>query len=156
MWKPLTMRELDEIQRLVDGFAHSHGYSKKSGSWYRRQVETIAVLDLQRSDYSHAYYLNVALWLLPLGDATAPEEHTCHVRTRATRVVDDEQALELALDMTKPVADRSSVILAALTVADELLAACSTIAGCRSEPGATLVERSLVRGPAQRLLAGTD
>jgi hypothetical protein len=148
--------ERDEIQQLVDEFAKSHGYSKKSGSWYRRQVETIAVLDLQRSDYSHAYYVNVALWLLALGDTTAPKEHTCHVRTRASRLVDDEQALELALDMTKPVAARASLIVDALTVADELLAACSTIAGCRSAPGVTLVSRSLVRGPAQRLLAGTD
>ena len=149
------MSERDEIQQLVDEFARSHGYSKRSGSWYRCQVETIAVLDLQRSDHSHAYYVNVALWLLPLGDATTPKEHTCHVRTRATRLVDDEQALELALDMTKPVADRTSDIVDALTTADELLAACSMIAGCRTEPGATLVERSLVRGPGQSLLGGT-
>jgi hypothetical protein len=147
--------ERDEIQQLVDEFARSRGYTKRSGSWFRRQDETIAVLDLQRSDHSHAYYVNVALWLLPLGDATAPKEHTCHVRTRAARLVDDEQALERELDMTKPVDDRSSVILAALTTADKLLAACSTIAGCRSEPGATLVERSLVRGPAQSVLSAS-
>ena len=151
-----TVSERDEIQLLVDEFARSHGYTKRSGSWFRRQDETLAVLDLQRSDYSHAYYLNVALWLLPLGDATAPKEHTCHVRTRAARLVDDEPALERALDMTKPLDDRSSVVLAALTTADELLAACSTLAGCRSAPGSRLVERSLVRGPAQPLLAGAD
>ena len=149
------MSDRDEVQQLVDEFARGRGYSKRSGSWFRRQDETIAVLDLQRSDYSHAYYVNVALWLLPLGDAAAPAEHTCHVRTRAERLVDDEQALNRALDMTQPVEDRTNVVVAALTVADELLAACSTMAGCRSSRGRALVERSLVRGPAQPLLAGT-
>lgn len=144
----------DEVQQLVDGFARDRGYVEQSGSWYRRQDETIAVLDLQRSDYAHAYYVNVALWLLRLGDATTPPDHSCHVRTRATRLVDDEQALELALDLTTSVDDRATVIVDALTVADELLAACSTIAGCRTSPGARLVERSLVRGPAQTLLEG--
>ena len=150
------MSDRDEVQQLVDEFTRVRGYSKRSGSWFRRQDETIAVLDLQRSDYSHAYYVNVALWLLPLGDAAAPAEHTCHVRTRADRLVADEQALDRALDMTRSVDDRTSVIVAALTVADELLAACSTIAGCRSAPGLALVERSLVRGPAQPLVTGTS
>src|SRR5690606_32295526 len=115
----------DEVQQLIDGFARSHGYSKRSGSWFRRQDETIAVLDLQRSDFAHTYYVNVALWLLPLGDVRAPQEHTCHVRTRADRLVDDvlAGALGRALDMRQPVDDRASPVIAALTRADELLSA---------------------------------
>lgn len=146
------MSERDEVQVLVDEFCKSRGYTKKSGSWYRRQDETIALLNLQRSQHSHAYYLNAALWLLALGDATAPKEHTCHVRTRADRLVLDGEALKKALDLEHDEAEREAVILAALTTTDDLLRACGSLASCRRLPGRMLVDRSLVRGPAQGLL----
>ena len=33
------------------------GFTKKSGSWYRRGEETIAVLNLQKSQYGPSYYV---------------------------------------------------------------------------------------------------
>lgn len=147
------MSERDQVQEIVDRFCKEHGFARKSGSYFRRQDETIAVIDLQRSEYAHAYYVNVALWLLALGDATAPKEHTCHVRTRLDRLVADPDGVRDALDLrTDPVSDREQTIAGALVIADELLSACSTVAGCRCEPGRFLVERSLVRGPAQALV----
>jgi hypothetical protein len=146
------MSERDEVQVQVDRFCKEAGYTKKSGYWYRRQAETIAVIGLQRSQYSHAYYLNVALWLLPLEESVAPKEHTCHVRTRADRLVLDGEALTNALNLEEHVAERSTTIAAALANTDELLLSCATIAGCRALPGNAVIERSLVRGPAQELI----
>lgn len=142
----------DEVQTLVDQFGKDRGYTKKSGSWYLRQDETIAVLNLQRSQHSHAYYLNAALWLLALGEAAAPKEHTCHVRTRADRLVVDGEALNKALDLEHSEAERRAVIVDALTTTDDLLRACSSLAGCRRLPGRLFVERALVRAQAQELL----
>lgn len=147
------MSERDEVQLLVDRFCKERGYTKKSGSWYRRQDETIAVLNLQRSQHSLAYYLNAALWLLALGDAAAPKEHLCHVRTRADRLVPDGEALGEALDLERCEADRGAVVLEALDTTDSLLQECSTLNGCRRPPGQLFVERALVRGQAQELLA---
>lgn len=146
------MSERDEVQVLVDEFCKSRGYSKRSGSWYRRQDETIAVVNLQRSQHSHAYYLNVALWLIALGDAAAPKEHTCHVRTRADRLVDDGELLGRALDLERNEVERGTVIVGALALVDDLLTACSSLVGCRETPGRRLIERSLVRGPAHPLV----
>jgi hypothetical protein len=146
------MTERDEIQVQVDRFCKEAGYTKKSGYWYRRQAESIAVVGLQRSQYARAYYLNVALWLLALGEAVAPKEHTCHVRTRADRLALDTDAIAIALSLEERVSDRSAVLEAALGRADELLRSCETIDGCKTLPGRTLIERSLVRGPAQELI----
>lgn len=146
------MSERDEVQSLVDTFGEEHGYTKKSGSWYLRQDETIAVLNLQRSQHSHAYYLNAALWLLALGEAAAPKEHTCHIRTRVGRLVADGEALDRALDLDHEEPERRAAILDALSSADDLLRSCSSLEGCRRLPGRLFVERALVRGQAQELL----
>jgi hypothetical protein len=146
------MTERDEIQVQVDRFCKEAGYTKKSGYWYRRQAESIAVIGLQRSQYSRAYYLNVALWLLALGEAVAPKEHTCHVRTRADRLALDADAISTALDLEQCVSDRSMALAGALARADELLRSCGSIEGCKAVPGKILIERSLVRGPAQELI----
>jgi hypothetical protein len=146
------MTERDEIQVQVDRFCKEAGYTKKSGYWYRRQAETIAVIGLQRSQYSRAYYLNVALWLLALGEAVSPKEHTCHVRTRADRLALDADAITIALNLEERVSDRSAVLAGALARSDELLRSCETTDGCKTLPGKMLIERSLVRGPAQKLI----
>lgn len=150
------MSQRDEIQQVVDEAAKARGYSKVRGSWYRRQAETVAVLNLQRSQYSHAYYLNVALWFLALGEATAPKEHECHIRTRGAELVDNPDALTRALDLECPEdPDRRRLIVdAAIAHSASLLAACRTLAGCLELPGRTFVDRSLVRAEAQKLLAG--
>lgn len=142
----------NEVQVQVDRFCKEAGYAKKSGYWYRRQAETIAVIGLQRSQYSHAYYLNVAIWLLALGDAVAPREQTCHVRTRADRLVPDGEALTSALNLDERIEERSATLAFALEIVDGFLLACGTIEGCKVLPGSTLIERSLVRGPAQDLI----
>jgi hypothetical protein len=131
-----------------------HGYSKRSGSWYRTQVETVAVMNLQRSNYSPRYYINVALWLSSLGSEPYPKEHACHVRTRLERLLDDAEQLEAALDLDQTMegGQRVGIISAALAVADGLLSACSSLDGCRTSPGNVLVERSLVRAAAVALV----
>lgn len=142
------------VQEAFDGFVLDHGYSKRSGSWYRTQRETVAVMNLQRSNYSPRYFINVALWLSVFGPEPYPKEHVCHIRTRLERLFDDAAQLEAALDLDRTVEDgqRVSTISAALAVADDLLSACSSQDGCRVSPGNVLVERSLVRAIAVPLV----
>lgn len=70
------------------------GFKKaNSVTWYRRNDETVSVLNLQRSLYSAQYYINVALWLNALGDLSAPREHLCHVRFRWEKIVQADDGL---------------------------------------------------------------
>lgn len=142
------------VQRAVDDVLRARSYSKRSGSWYRTQRETVAVINLQRSNFSPAYYLNVALWFSALGAELYPKEHHCHVRTRIDQLVADARTVELALDPESAVeADqRTRIISDALTVADNLLTACSTLEGCRTASGRQLLDRSLVRANAVALV----
>lgn len=153
------MSERNVIQSAFDEFGKSSGSAKKSGSWYRRSAETIVVLNLQKSNYATRYYVNVALWLLPLGDVDAPKENKCHVRSRLTGLVPGEleQRLNELFDLETPIDDASRREELLSVMAEHLLPlmdGASTLEGLRSGAGRTLIERSLVNGPAQRLLKG--
>ena len=153
------MSERNVIQSTFDEFGKSAAATKKSGSWYRRGDDTVFVLDLQKSNYATRYFVNVALWLLPLGDADAPNENKCHVRSRLTQLVPSsvEARVNELFDLGAPIDDatRRTEVLAVLR--EHLLPLMdtgSTIDGLRSGAGQRLIEKSLVTGPAQRLLQG--
>ncbi len=145
------------IQSTFDEFGKASGYSKESGSWYRRRAETIVVLNLQKSQYALRYYVNVALWLLALGQSEAPKEHHCHVRTRLDDLVPPamEGRLTELLDLESLIDEetRREELLALLREhLLPLMEASSTLEGLRSGDGQRLINASLVTGLAQRLL----
>jgi hypothetical protein len=146
------------IQTTFDEFGKASGGSKKSGSWYWRSPETIAVLNLQKSQYAVRYYVNVALWLLAAGPADAPKPSHCHIQTRLERLVPPalEERLTALLDLDSLIDDeaRHDELLSLLR--EYLLPtmeAASTLEGLRSGDGQRFVNASLVDGDGQRLLA---
>jgi Domain of unknown function (DUF4304) len=153
------MSERDVIQRTFDEFGNAAGATKKSGSWFRRGPETIVVLNLQKSDYGDRYFVNVALWLLPLGPASAPKENVCHIRSRLSQLVPremEEQVNEL-FDLNIPIDAASRRERLIVVLRENLLPLIdngSTLEGLRSARCQHLIERSLVTEPARRLLDG--
>lgn len=73
------------IQATFDGFMKGAGFSKRSGSWYRISDEVITVVELQKSQYGLQYYVNLALWLRPLGEVKTPKEQGRAIFGRASR-----------------------------------------------------------------------
>lgn len=145
------------IQTTFDDFMKSAGFSKKSGSWYRTTDEVITVVELQKSQYGLQYFVNIALWLRPLGEATAPKEHVCHVRTRLSGLVGNEEGqLEALLDLDVPTPDseRAEKLTSFLEAhMGPALEAVASLDSLRVGAGRKVVAASLVRGPAQVLLA---
>lgn len=154
----VSMSVRNIIQTTFDEFAQSSGFTKKSGSWYRRSSETIVVLNLQESQYGPQYYVNVALWLLGIGpEEEAPKENHCHVRTRLELLVPTPKGRATTLlDLTSPLDDRTRREELLTLLDSDLLPvvdACATLENLRSGEGRRLIDVSLVEGPAQRLLA---
>ncbi|PNI09774.1 hypothetical protein CXX84_05975 [Arthrobacter sp. AFG7.2] len=145
------------IQTTIDDFMKSAGFSKKSGSWYRTTDEVITVVELQKSQYGLQYFVNIGLWLRPLGKATAPKEQVCHVRTRLSGLVGNEEGqLEALLDLGVPTPDSERA--EKLTTFFEAhmgpaLEPVASLESLRAGAGRKVVAASLVRGPAQGLLA---
>jgi hypothetical protein len=149
------LSERDAVQTTLDRFARDAGFTKKSGTWYRRNPDTIALLQLQKSQWGRQYYVNFALWLLALGDADRPKEPQCHIRTRLSRLVppQDEPRLEQLLDLDAEAPDREGELMELLrTRLLPIVEATQTLEQLRTGPGRAVLKAALVTGPAQRLL----
>lgn len=144
------------LQTAFDEFAGATGFTKKSGTWCRRRNEVIGVIELQKSQYGAQYFVNVALWLLALGEAQCPKEHVCHLRSRLSALLPDEEdrlAALLSLDVPMDEDDRRIAFLEVLNVhLLPLLDTCSTLDGIRSLESSGPLESFLITGPAQRVL----
>lgn len=145
------------IKTSFDGFMRDFGFSKEGGSWYRVTDDVITVVELQKSQYGLQYYVNIALWLRLLGEANMPKEHVCHVRTRLSRLVGNEAGrLEALLDLDVPMQESERAGKLASFLAGHLgpvLEAVASLDSLRGEAGRRVVTASLIRGPAQELLA---
>jgi hypothetical protein len=83
---------------------------KKSGSWYRRTPEIIAVSNLQKSNYGPRYYFNHGFWLRSLGNDPYPKEWRCHVRTRLEDMLPGRaHEIERLLDLGASVIDEERI-----------------------------------------------
>jgi hypothetical protein len=81
------------------------GFKKTRATWRRSSAETILVLNVQKSEFGPALYLNLGVFLRRLGAETTPPEYRCHLRTRLDRLCEDAGALEEALDLESAVSD---------------------------------------------------
>lgn len=151
----------DVIQTAFDEFMKAEGFRKQSGSWHRSTSDVVTVANLQRSQYSPRYYVNIGLWLRELGDAVAPKENKCHVGIRIGQLLgaqDDAQVNSLLdLETEMPDDQRRGALLAMFgVVLRPALEAGESMETLRSPAGRRLREAALVAGRAQALLAQND
>jgi hypothetical protein len=62
----------------------SAGFQTKSGNWYMSSDEVTAVVNLQKSNYGHLYFINCGFSVREITADEYPLEEVCHVRFRAT------------------------------------------------------------------------
>lgn len=84
--------------------------NRKADTWVRDRVETIQVVNLQKSAHARQYYLNLGIWLRCLGKSDAPDENRCHVRLRWNALASEAQErLRQLLDLDDSMPDTSRV-----------------------------------------------
>lgn len=55
--------EKEEFKKIFSDIAFENKFIKAYGSWYKKSEECIIVLDLQKSNYSNLYYLNIRIYI---------------------------------------------------------------------------------------------
>jgi hypothetical protein len=132
---------------------------KQSGSWYRANDAVITVVNLQKSDYSRNYYLNVAFWLKALGEEKFPKAHVCHVGIRLDMLLPDQaEEIKALLDLEGEVeGDRGARLLDLLeTRLLPLLNEGSSVEGLRKWQREGRLKAAAVRGPAVPILSAVS
>ena len=101
-----------QFKKVVDKELKSQGFIKKGNSWYSSTNECIVLLNLQHSNFSSFYYINLCSFLRKRNyDEKYPKETECHIRTRVPNSGEDgENYLEI-LDLTTLVSDEKRELL---------------------------------------------
>jgi hypothetical protein len=84
---------VDVVTRTFREWAELDGFRRKGTTFYREQRETLVVVNLQGSQWGGQKYVNVAWWLLVLGEPNDPPHNRCHIRARLDSLVPDPTAL---------------------------------------------------------------
>lgn len=144
------------VPRTIDAWAKTNGFVKNSGSWYLEREETILVADLQKSNYSQRYFLNLSVWLREIEEARFPAERKCHVRTRLTQLVPDSGQVDQLFDDEWLEAHPDAVAMVGSlldTVVGNVMEVTASLGALQSAEGQVFVRTALVSGSAQALLA---
>jgi hypothetical protein len=143
----------DALTAAFRDWGRANGFTQKGATLYRDQVETLAVVNLQGSQWGGRKYVNVALWLKAVAEPDQPPENKCHVRTRLSQLVPDASEVDRILDDASGLGDAERAERFT-RVLDErltpLLAATGTLAALRQNRA--LLDRCLVGRDALPLL----
>lgn len=94
------MIDKNNLKGTFDAMLRDASFIKKSGSWYRSGSDAIVVLNLQKSDHGHYYYLNLGISFKALSLEPFPKTNHCHIQISVDRLAgDDMLALNKALDL---------------------------------------------------------
>jgi hypothetical protein len=140
------------VQRAFDAYGAANFAEKKSGTWRRTCGELEQSLNLQKSQYSLRYYLNVKLVLLPGGEGAGIEG-----RAGSLLGAEDADRLERLLDVDgsdMPGERREAGLLAVLDRLTVVLNKLNTVEAVTTAERQGALAGMGVRGPARVLIDG--
>ncbi len=132
----MASNEKKAIEALLKPALKEQGFRKKGGTWYRECDIAIQVVNLQGSQWSKTFYINLGVYLKSLGDKLQPAEYECHIRTRLSQLVPDMHHLNELCDVHSKVfedMDRSDLVLLLINYGLQWLEDCSSETGFREE-----------------------
>ena len=72
----------EELTKTIAPMLKSEEFKKSKFTWRRNVSDGIQVFNIQGSQFSSAFYLNVGFYISDLGDKKTPSENKCHIRQR--------------------------------------------------------------------------
>ncbi len=86
------------LQEAFSPIFKRYGYKKHGATWHHDNKELISCFNIQGSQWSKAFYLNLGIYIKALGDKSFPNEYECHVRLRIEGLVDERSKVHQLLD----------------------------------------------------------
>jgi Domain of unknown function (DUF4304) len=147
--------ELDAVKHAFFDWGRENGFTRRSRQLSRPPGETSAMLELQRSDYSHSYYINVGFAISELHGAPVTLIGLADILVRAGRLIDGNDDLRTLLNLETDLEEvtRKSALAQRLDQLLPILAAASTLDGLRSLYARGLFTNGLVKKEAVSLLS---
>jgi hypothetical protein len=75
--------DAEDFKKAIAPILKSAGFKRSGATWRKDQMESIAVLNVQKSQWGGGvFYINLGTYFRVLGDNESPTENKCHVRVR--------------------------------------------------------------------------
>ncbi len=102
--KMTKLSHVTENERSVfttlDRILRGHGFKKKRKRWYRETLETVSLVDPQKSRWGDTlYYLELGVIIKAMTNIRVPQSFECHIRGRLNSKTTGIEEVNRALDM---------------------------------------------------------
>ncbi|MCH9655828.1 MAG: DUF4304 domain-containing protein [Planctomycetes bacterium] len=77
------------LKTTINAELKAHGFLRKGSNWYLSCEEVVVVVNLQKSNYSALYFLNLGFWLQQVEQMQYPRSEQCHIHNRASSLYPD-------------------------------------------------------------------
>jgi hypothetical protein len=106
------MIDLQNLKNAIYTPLKKAGFMNKSQSLYLDGDDTIIVINLQKSNWSKLYYINMGIWLKAFGEGLFPKFNHCHLYYRIEHFFPTKRELIL----TACNLDRSDLVVLSLSL----------------------------------------
>ena len=129
----MASEERKTLENWLKPLLKDFGFNKKGPTWHRDSSLAIQVLNIQGSQWSKSFYINLGVFYKEFGEKEKPNEYECHVRERLCALVDDLENCNCLLDFenTLLAEDRKNQLTNLIS-----LSAISWLGKCSSPEGA--------------------
>lgn len=79
---PMLGKSWNVVAQSLDSVLREHGFTRRKKTWYRREEETILLVNLQKSDVGEDFYINLGILIRRLSENPAPKVSECHIMER--------------------------------------------------------------------------
>ncbi|KAF0144252.1 MAG: hypothetical protein FD156_1937 [Nitrospirae bacterium] len=112
-----------EFKKAIAEPLRASGFLSRGQTWYLDGQDAIAIINIQKYEYSEMYFINVAFWLKALGYMEFPPAHKCHLDFRVESLFPQHRELLIA-SCTLTEADEDNVRWLKAFIVDELVPFC--------------------------------
>jgi hypothetical protein len=130
----MASEEKKNVESILKPALKSHGFRKKGGTWWRQLDNFIQIINIQGSQWSKRFYLNLGVYIKELGDKEWPAEYDCHVRVRLSSITESTLVNDL-LNYEEDLEGKKREEISEIVVKEGIpwLDRCSSIEGARAE-----------------------
>ena len=101
----MKSKERSILEKAITPLLKQFGYKKSGTTWYYDTTCFVKVLNIQRSQWSKSYYINLGIYLKSLDTKEKPQEYDCHVRTRLTEISNNPNFCSKLLDFENEISE---------------------------------------------------
>lgn len=87
------------IENTMKKLLKHEGFIKKRLAWYKKTDHCSCLVELQKSQWSDQYYINIAVAYNELNPPEFPKEYQCHIRGRLSKLIKNPELLGKCMDL---------------------------------------------------------